>query len=208
MKYMTINLLRYEEYFNTKEGKGFIREIIKKEDVDAIESLLNWNGLSKQFLKEITEKIISSIEEKENGIIRDREDIKKLKSLFQYIIQQDVADKEILNIVCEYITQSKSKYMDEDLDVAVRLLTLSKKLSGDIAKKLYKYIVAYPNTKIKKELLENIVSNQKISEDILFELLTTSGYESEIYVKAAKNLNSRRKQKSYKESYADYVANK
>ena len=208
MKYMTINLLRYEEYFNTKEGKGFIREIIKKEDVDAIESLLNWNGLSKQFLKEITEKIISLIEEKENGIIRDREDIKKLKSLFPYIIQSDTVDKEILDIVCEYIINCKCKYMDSDLDVAVRLLTISSKTSKETTVKLYKYIVGYPDIKRKQELLGDIISYGNLPEEYLFEVITTIGYEDEIYVKAGKKLRSRRKQKSYKESYTEYLTNK
>lgn len=203
MKYMTINLLRYEEYFNTKEGKGFIREIIKKEDIDAIESLLNWNGLSKQFLKEITEKIISLIEEKESGIIRDREDISKLKRLFLYVVQHGNVDQEILTTVCDYIINSKCKYLDEDLEGSLRILTISNKISKETAIKLYKHMVAHPNMGRKKEFLGNIVSNNKLPEEYLFEVITTPGYEDEIYVKAGKSLKSMRKQKSYKEQYAE-----
>ena len=171
-----IDLDSYKDFFSSEYGLKLIHEIVDNGDYEAIKGLVKWKHCTSKVLDRIALKFMV------------HDNIKENMEMLEDVAEHPRVSKKTLSRLFEFASSmlSEHRYLAEEV---LEEIAESKKLSEDMAWKLYSLAVSNALFDVIDELAEN----DKTPDEVIFAILERYKEDSKQYRKACKQVVKRYK---------------
>ena len=175
MSKLRLEIDNYKEFFLGEHGLALITQIIESDDYNNTKDIAEWEGCPSKVLDKIATKYMVVCEEDWKT--------KKCLAMLEEIAENSKVSIKTLEKIMEFavsLFDEQRHYVCEVLEEVAE----SKKLTADIAKRLYEVAVEHNLNEVIKELGEN----KNTPDDILFDIVDNIDADSAMYEAASEEI--------------------
>lgn len=155
---LKIDLEQHKAFFHSPSGEEFIKQIIKSDNLDMKKELVGWNNCPTTALDAVAIKYM---------LLTDDEDcIKTCFYMLEAVVRNPKISSKTLGDVLDYTTAFVKDYRYICTDT-LHGIASSKKITDDIAIKLYKLLMENQMANV----VDTLSRNRKTPDEILFDMI-------------------------------------